>query len=89
MTPSAQLLINGSHDLTGANKIVVPYGQQATNLNIAWQATNASGCEAQNDHGLQGWMQTLWNNILKAFNSGSAISTVTQPGTYTFTINCH
>ncbi|MFA6994533.1 MAG: hypothetical protein WC246_02835 [Candidatus Paceibacterota bacterium] len=88
-TTSAQLLINGSHNLTGANKIVVPYGQVATNLNIAWQATNANGCDASNTGGLQGWMQTLWNNLLKAFNSGSAISTVTQPGTYTFTINCH
>ncbi len=86
---SAALLVNGSHNLTGANKIVVPYGQGSTNLNITWQASNANGCDASNSGGLQGWIQNLWNNILKAFNSGSAVSTVTQPGTYNFTIQCH
>jgi len=86
---AASLRVNGSHNLTGANRIVVPYGQSATKLNITWQASNAHGCDATNSGGLQGWMQNLWNNILKAFNSGSAISTVTQTGTYTFTISCH
>jgi len=87
---AASLRVNGSHDLTGANRIVVPYGQSATNLNITWQTINAHGCNATNSGGLKGWMQNVLPiNIFKVYNSGSAISKVTQTGTYTFTISCH
>jgi hypothetical protein len=93
---SVDLKINGKDDLTGANKIFVPYGGSAS-LNIAWTSSGVSLCSAvspmEGNNAIGGFS---WGNSfvsILSLLSGShpdtaASSNVVKNKIYNFKIKC-